>query len=157
MAVYLGPCTDAAEGAGAFIESRTLGMAFVDESNYLSCPAGTKCATVAEGTGPGYRDLTGFSNTNTGDGAYSYMMSGNLFGTDWGFYGACTSYFNLGRSNITISEVDVYTASPKSLQRVSRLDSTMGAPHGPSTGASPNPTSTVSLAHCCPPRHAQSP
>jgi len=96
----------------------------------LSCTGTSPCSTLVEASGPGYLDISGYSNTHS-DGTYAYMMAGNLFGTDWGIYGGASSYFNLGKTDITSATTELYTAHPTSQQRVNRFDSTMGAPNGP--------------------------
>jgi hypothetical protein len=77
-AVLLGPCEDETRGASAYIASAIAGIGWVNEANYLACPAGQMCSLVVDATGDGYRDLAVDQEFNGGE--YAYTMSGNLFG-----------------------------------------------------------------------------
>ena len=85
-AVFIGPCETAEVGAEAFIAQSTVGVAFVDESSYLSCVEEAECASAAviQATGPGYSDRS--ASQVAGDSTYAYTMAGNLFGTAFGAY-----------------------------------------------------------------------
>ena len=77
------------------------------------------------------RPTTLADSVSIGGGTYDYTMAGNLFGTNYGFYAASQSAFNLGESDIEIQRMDVYVAHPDNQARASRGGSTIGAPIGP--------------------------
>ena len=77
-AALFGPCEDATNGASAYIASTIAGIAWLNEANYLNCPAGEVCSEVVEPTGQGYRDIGADQEHNGGQ--YAFTMSGNLFG-----------------------------------------------------------------------------
>jgi hypothetical protein len=128
---YIGPCTDAASGASAYLAQAVHGAAFVDESQYLSCSDINSCehAVVIQSTGPGYRDFS--ESVIAGDSTYAYTMAGNLFGSTWGGYLGVASYFNTGNADIETATNDFFTAHPTDTTPVTRGSSPIGAPSGP--------------------------
>ena len=122
----IGYCTDAASGPSAYTLQETVGLAFVKEADYISCPTSGECPGkmhVMKMVGSGFRDHAGAKATPEG-GKYAFTMTGGLFGHPWGGYLGMSGYLNTGSTPISTPVADVYTANPspygKGRQRVRR-------------------------------------
>ena len=129
----VGPCEGGETSPKAYLKSRFVGIAFVNLEKYLACADPNSCndMKVLQPSGLGYRDYSGAKTTPNG-GKYAYVMSGNTFGTNSAdVYAGVASYINTGDKNIETSTNVVYGAGTTTAARVSRGDSTIGAPNGP--------------------------
>ena len=129
----VGPCEGGETSPKAYLKSRFVGIAFVDLDKYLACADPNSCndMKVVQPSGLGYRDYSGAKTTPNG-GKYAYVMSGNTFGDNSAeIYAGVASYINTGHKNIETSTNVVYGAGTTTTARVSRGDSTIGAPNGP--------------------------
>lgn len=134
--VGVGPCegTETATPT-AYLKSHFVGLAFVDEDQYLQCADLSSCddLKVVSGTGPGFRDH--FSGSE-----YAYTMTGNIYGSlaTAGGYAGLASYLNTGSADINTQTNNVWIANSDSATPVDRSSDTssdsnsdMGAPDGP--------------------------
>ena len=140
----VGPCEGGETSPKAYLKSRFVGMAFVNLEKYLACADPNSCndMKIIQPSGLGYRDYSGAKTTPNG-GKYAYVMSGNTFGTNSAdVYAGVASYINTGDKNIETSTNVVYAAGTTTAARVSRGDSTIGAPNGPFEVCIVEPSST---------------
>jgi hypothetical protein len=143
--VGFGPCEGTAVAPTAYLKQSVVGAALINkgsssDSSYLKvCTDPNNCASmkVITATGGGFRDFSKQEgDASKGEYQYAYVMSGNAFGdlTDAGAYVGVASYVNTGTKTIETVENKVYTAGgadTKVADRVTRGDSTLGAPNGP--------------------------
>jgi hypothetical protein len=138
--VGIGPCKGDQTVPSWYVRSYTKTFAFIDETAYVKGQSEAQLASKVKEiernphSNNGYRDMA--KKVWTDGTSFAYMMTGAIFGTlqEAGGYVGVAYYLNTGTKPIKTNENEFYVATTDGQPRVTRGDSTIGAPEGPFRG-----------------------
>jgi len=132
--VAVGPCTSKTTGPPVYIEQDLVDLIFVNGADAYLADEANKLEKIdpTAGSSNGYRDFTAEKEVGTGN-KYAYMQTGGFYGVDpassGGYVG--TANYIVTDGTITTATNDFYLAQTVGDARVTRDQSTDGAPNGP--------------------------